>query len=192
MNIDLEAVERRAAAAHEEQLDFVSATAADTVRSQRDVPTLLAAVRAQRDEIERLTTERDAYKRAKAENDDRFMLERDEARIERDALAAEVERLNVEIKGWRRLNASLLRHHADARAVITRVREWAEEWHKLRGPVSVDTRGMARSLLALLPTQDSGEETGQRPSRYDQCDGTCTVDCGHCKGAGTPTQEEQE
>lgn len=22
--------------------------------------------------------------------------------------------------------------------------------------------------------------------RYDQCDGTCTVDCGHCKGAGRP------
>ena len=24
------------------------------------------------------------------------------------------------------------------------------------------------------------------PTRYDQCDGTCTVDCGHCKGAGRP------
>ena len=23
--------------------------------------------------------------------------------------------------------------------------------------------------------------------RYDQCDATCTVDCGHCKGAGRPT-----
>lgn len=22
--------------------------------------------------------------------------------------------------------------------------------------------------------------------RYDQCDGTCTVDCGHCKGRGRP------
>jgi len=22
--------------------------------------------------------------------------------------------------------------------------------------------------------------------RYDQCDGTCTVDCGHCKGKGRP------
>ncbi len=23
-------------------------------------------------------------------------------------------------------------------------------------------------------------------TRYDQCDDTCTVDCGHCKGAGIP------
>lgn len=23
-------------------------------------------------------------------------------------------------------------------------------------------------------------------ARYDQCDDTCTVDCGHCKGAGRP------
>lgn len=37
-------------------------------------------------EVDRLTGERDAYKRAKAENDERFMLERDEARAERDAL----------------------------------------------------------------------------------------------------------
>ena len=22
--------------------------------------------------------------------------------------------------------------------------------------------------------------------RYDQCDATCTIDCGHCKGAGKP------
>lgn len=23
-------------------------------------------------------------------------------------------------------------------------------------------------------------------TRYDQCDDTCTVDCGHCKGQGVP------
>jgi hypothetical protein len=26
--------------------------------------------------------------------------------------------------------------------------------------------------------------------RYDQCDGTCTVDCGHCKGQGPPWTPE--
>lgn len=26
----------------------------------------------------------------------------------------------------------------------------------------------------------------ERAHRYDQCDDTCTVDCGHCKGAGRP------
>jgi hypothetical protein len=25
-----------------------------------------------------------------------------------------------------------------------------------------------------------------RPQRYDQCDGDCTIDCGHCKGKGRP------
>lgn len=25
-------------------------------------------------------------------------------------------------------------------------------------------------------------------SRFDQCDHTCTVDCGHCKGLGPPTR----
>lgn len=24
--------------------------------------------------------------------------------------------------------------------------------------------------------------------RYDQCDDTCTADCGHCKGHGRPTR----
>ncbi len=55
------------------------------------------------DEVERLTTalaaaekDRDAYRRAKAENDERFQIERDQARMEcerlRATLAAETER----------------------------------------------------------------------------------------------------
>jgi hypothetical protein len=27
---------------------------------------------------------------------------------------------------------------------------------------------------------------GRSARRYDQCDETCTTDCGHCKGAGRP------
>ena len=27
--------------------------------------------------------------------------------------------------------------------------------------------------------------------RYDQCDATCTVDCGHCKGAGAPKVKDE-
>lgn len=27
---------------------------------------------------------------------------------------------------------------------------------------------------------------GRVPRRYDRCDETCTVDCGHCKGTGVP------
>ena len=28
------------------------------------------------------------------------------------------------------------------------------------------------------------EMDDERPARFDQCDETCTVDCGHCKGQG--------
>jgi hypothetical protein len=31
----------------------------------------------------------------------------------------------------------------------------------------------------------------RRPRRYDQCDDTCTTDCGHCKGAGKPAKEPE-
>lgn len=46
-------------------------------------------------EVERLTAQRDAYKRAKAENDERFMIEHDDACQERDATLAEVARLSA-------------------------------------------------------------------------------------------------
>lgn len=59
-------------------------------------PLLLAKYRAALSEVARLTQDLAAYKRAKAENDERFMLERDAARIERDkarAVAAAARRL---------------------------------------------------------------------------------------------------
>jgi hypothetical protein len=37
---------------------------------------------------------------------------------------------------------------------------------------------------ARLRLFDKGVEM---PKRYDQCDDTCTVDCGHCKGQGPPS-----
>lgn len=45
--------------------------------------------------LEAAEVERDAYKRAKAENDERFMRERDEARLENAALRAKIERVRV-------------------------------------------------------------------------------------------------
>lgn len=42
-------------------------------------------------EVERLTAERDAYRKAKQENDERFMLERDAARAERDRFHADLD-----------------------------------------------------------------------------------------------------
>jgi FtsZ-binding cell division protein ZapB len=64
----------------------------------------LSAVRAQLTAAESALTalqrECDAYKRAKAENDKRFMRERDEARAERDALQADHARLRGESEKW--------------------------------------------------------------------------------------------
>ena len=47
-------------------------------------------------EVARLEKERDAYKKAKEENDDRFMNERDQARAERDTLAERVRVLEAQ------------------------------------------------------------------------------------------------
>ena len=58
--------------------------------SQREILHIAEAVLRMYDaatqEIEQLTRERDAYKRAKQENDERFMTERDEARAECEKL----------------------------------------------------------------------------------------------------------
>lgn len=45
-----------------------------------------------------LTAQRDAYARAKAENDERFMAERDEARAQRDAQVAALERVRYAMR----------------------------------------------------------------------------------------------
>ena len=45
-----------------------------------------AALAEAREAVDALVAERDAYRKAKQENDERFMLERDEARVERDRL----------------------------------------------------------------------------------------------------------
>lgn len=49
-----------------------------------------------RAEIARLIRELDAYKKAKAENDERFMLERDEARADLRIVRAELGRVQTE------------------------------------------------------------------------------------------------
>lgn len=46
------------------------------------MPRAKVSIRALREELAAMTRERDAYKRAKGENDDRFMIERDTAREE--------------------------------------------------------------------------------------------------------------
>lgn len=50
-----------------------------------------------REELARVIRERDAYRRAKQENDERFMIERDEAREEARRLALENDLLRAEL-----------------------------------------------------------------------------------------------
>lgn len=85
--------------------------------------------------------ERDAYKRAKTENDDRYMGERDEARRDRDRLAAEVGRL---------------------RAALTDISDGNyDNAHGARGAMRI-----ARAALAPpTPVRDGGGDT------LNQCDG---------------------
>jgi hypothetical protein len=65
----------------------------------------------------------------------------------------------------------------------------AERWDAFyRG--GVDARhdlelGCAESCPCSNP-RPGQVATPTRPRRYGQCDGTCTVDCGHCKGHGRP------
>lgn len=48
----------------------------------------------------------------------------------------------------------------------------------------------ALAVPVMGGTEDASPaaEDEPRPRRYDQCDETCTTDCGHCKGAASPTE----
>jgi len=47
-------------------------------------------------------------------------------------------------------------------------------------------RKRAESIRAAIRERDTAQK------RYDQCDATCTVDCGHCKGQGPPADADRE
>jgi hypothetical protein len=57
------------------------------------IAAICSALSASEAKVAAVEAERDAYKRAKAENDERFCCERDDARAERDAARAEARRL---------------------------------------------------------------------------------------------------
>jgi hypothetical protein len=80
-----------------EYIDTLTAELAAANASYQEVATIYAELDEKYGiaiaELAAAREERDAYKRAKAENDDRFMGERDDARADRDRLAACVERV---------------------------------------------------------------------------------------------------
>ena len=101
-------------ATRQHTLDLLGRVHSAEQKQARAEETLLF-VRVERDnadaDVERLTRERDAYRKAKAENDERFMLERNDARAEAEVareeqreaveealrLTTEVERLRAEL-----------------------------------------------------------------------------------------------
>lgn len=111
-----------------------------------------------RAEVNRLTIERDAYRRAKQENDDRFMRERDEARAEIDRLCRE----NLNLK-------EMIDAGGD------RFKRIENEVERLRGQLASKDTEIQR-LQALIP-----------PDCCMLCDGTGIRDrvmCEDCDGTG--------
>lgn len=77
------------------------------------VARLFEANRCHSERANKAEAERDAYKRAKAENDDRYMGERDQARAEADALRAEVAALRGLPESDKALVSFMLAHRND-------------------------------------------------------------------------------
>jgi hypothetical protein len=89
---------------HRENEPGEEALAALLASSRTDVPALCLAVDMLREELARVTRERDAYRRAKQENDERFMCERDEAREEARRLAVENDLLRAAMRtAWHKV-----------------------------------------------------------------------------------------
>ncbi|MEV7962353.1 hypothetical protein [Oerskovia paurometabola] len=57
----------------------------------------------------------------------------------------------------------------------------------MSGPEDLIDAGREFTAAQLLGMQaDFAAAVERRRFRYDQCDATCTTDCGHCKGQGRP------
>jgi hypothetical protein len=89
-------------------------------------------------------------------------------------------------------NALLLERVVEAEAKVARVEAMAEEWLSEFGPASELENVMGQqsvtiaTAVRLIRAALAGPEPDTTPRRFDQCDATCTTDCGHCKGAGRP------
>lgn len=148
-----------------EQLDEIRERA-NAYRDAVGVLTIATDVHALLAEVNRLTIERDAYRRAKQENDDRFMRERDEARAEIDRLCRE----NLNLK-------EMIDAGGD------RFKRIENEVERLRGQLGSKDTEIQRLQAAIPPdccllcdgTGIHGDE------RCEDCDGTGA--CGKCEAS---------
>lgn len=120
------------------------------------------------------------------------------AERQRDALVAERDRAqnltmrrleaNIDLRG-RAEDAEAQRDEALAR--LAQIRALCDKFDRLTTLPGSAPRRFARDVRAVLDAPVAPPAT-PRPRRYDQCDHTCTVDCGHCKGQGPPAADPAE
>jgi hypothetical protein len=136
----------------------------------------------------------------------------EQATVEVDTLRAKIERVIAAARGWKTCGehtgiasnrCMLPSNHRDRHdcQIVPGDATYLDEL--LAGAVPGSPPEPARVTVRYEPcvTDDSGRCTRwshdhddavvpgspeTRPRRYDQCDKTCTVDCGHCKGKGRP------
>ena len=140
--------------------------------------------------LEAVERERDAYKKAKAENDDRFMGERDDARAERDALKAQVMELQATEQETRK---QLVEQEREECAKLADAQRWNTNNLTSAPPQSEAARFIA---IAIRKRSERGQEKpaepvcedcgGSRRLRAPDSDGTGSW-CPACSGvAKTP------
>lgn len=133
------------------------------------------------DMIRALIRERDAYSRAKSENDERFMLER-------DRLAAENAALSAELDDWRRAPWAPVDNTIATETRAATLRACAEQLHRLNrhpgitGYPIVDARNVDALAATWAPPAASGEGNAM-PTREQSackvCGAMVTVDNEH-------------
>lgn len=112
----------------------------------------------------RLEAERDAYKRAKAENDDRFMLERDVARAEVEQLRAIVAAESGEAgpPGWEWFDGYWRRDLDDNRQLRASRAEAGEWWAVIEGTKGWDVRVLTETFRWALDAMVAADAEARR------------------------------
>jgi hypothetical protein len=116
-----------------------------------------------------LMSERDAYKRAKQENDERFMVERDDARKERDTAISERDAAIGEATRIRRRDAELVQGLLDAKARIAELEREAEGM-KARADAANNKLARYDEIVARMrPVVEAARAAQKNADSYLRC-----------------------
>ena len=138
-----------------------------------------------------LLAERDAYKRAKAENDERFMVERDEARAERDALRRAVEHFTAQRAELRGLLAALADRlddfaHDELSALIEDepLDHWGERYVSERDALAARIERVRALHRPTTVEATQGECAAEECAHEDDCPTVPVGVCAECYRIG--------